>query len=124
MATNLQRDGHESSHLGFSHVAERTNPSPPGGKETTWKMYRRKLKTLNRNKLILFVSSYYGIFFSHEVFMLAAVFVRDSEKEMGLTRSQTLIFRDLKHAPEKLPFATWKRNRPGRSAKDFHHNRR
>jgi len=59
-----------------------------GGKETTWDMYRRKLKALNRNKLIVFISTYYGIFFSHEVFILAGVPVRDIEEDLGLTRSQ------------------------------------
>ena len=40
------------------------------GKETSWEMYRRKLKMLNRNKLIVFVEAYFGIFLSHEVIML------------------------------------------------------
>jgi hypothetical protein len=61
------------------------------GKETTWDMYRRKLKALNRNKLIVFVSSYYGIFFSHEVFILAGVPVRDVEQDLGLTRPQIYV---------------------------------
>ena len=43
------------------------------GKQTTWQMYRRKLKVLNRNKLIIFTGSHFGIFPSHEAFMLANV---------------------------------------------------
>ena len=31
------------------------------GQETTWEMYRRKLKLLNRNKLIVFVESSFGV---------------------------------------------------------------
>jgi hypothetical protein len=58
------------------------------GKETSWNMYRRQLKALNRNKLIVFAGLFFGIFFSHEVFMLAGVPVRDAEKELDLTRAQ------------------------------------
>lgn len=58
------------------------------GKQTTWKMYRRKLKVLNRNKLIVFVGQHFGIFPSHEVFMLANVPVHDIEKELNITREQ------------------------------------
>ena len=58
------------------------------GKETTWLMYRRKLKVLNRNKLIVFVGQHYGIFPSHEVFMLADVPVHDIAKELNITRKQ------------------------------------
>ena len=58
------------------------------GKPSTWQMYRRKLKVLNRNKLIVFADDYFGIFPSHEVFMLANVSVRDTEKELKITRDQ------------------------------------
>ena len=58
------------------------------GKQTTWQMYRRKLKVLNRNKLIVFVGSHFGIFPSHEVFMLANVPVHDIAKELNITREQ------------------------------------
>jgi len=58
------------------------------GKPSTWQMYRRKLKVLNRNKLIVFANEYFGIFPSHEVFMLANVPVRDTEKELNITRDQ------------------------------------
>jgi hypothetical protein len=58
------------------------------GKETSWQMYRRKLKMLNRNKLIVFVGSYFGIFLSHEVIMLLGVPVHKTAKELGITRSQ------------------------------------
>jgi hypothetical protein len=58
------------------------------GKQTTWKMYRRKLKVLNRNKLIVFVGQHFGIFPSHEVFMLANVPVHDIAKELNITREQ------------------------------------
>jgi hypothetical protein len=51
-------------------------------------MYRRQLKTLNRNKLIVFVGLFFGIFFSHEVCVLAGVSVRDTEEELDLTRAQ------------------------------------
>jgi Transposase DDE domain len=57
------------------------------GKETTWEMYRRKLKMLNRNKLIVFVGSYFGIFLSHEVIMLVDVPVHKTAKELGVTRT-------------------------------------
>ena len=57
------------------------------GKETTWEMYRRKLKMLNRNKLIVFVEAYFGIFLSHEVIMLVDVPVHKTAKELGVTRA-------------------------------------
>jgi len=58
------------------------------GKPSTWQMYRRKLKVLNRNKLIVFVDRHFGIFPSHEVFMLANVPVHDIAKELNITRDQ------------------------------------
>ena len=58
------------------------------GKQSTWQMYRRKLKVLNRNKLIVFVGQHFGIFPSHEVFMLANVPVNDIAKELNITREQ------------------------------------
>jgi len=58
------------------------------GEQTSWSMYRRKLKTLNRNKLIVFIGNHIGIFFSHEVFMLAGVPVHDAEKELKLSRDE------------------------------------
>jgi hypothetical protein len=57
------------------------------GKETSWEMYRRKLKAFNRNKLIVFVAAYFGIFLSHEVMMLADVPVHKTAKELGVTRT-------------------------------------
>jgi len=58
------------------------------GKPSTWEMYRRKLKVLNQNKLIVFADDYFGIFPSHEVFMLVDVPIRDTEKELNITRDQ------------------------------------
>jgi len=58
------------------------------GKPSTWEMYRRKLKVLNQNKLIVFADDYFGIFPSHEVFMLADVPIRDTEKELNINRDQ------------------------------------
>lgn len=58
------------------------------GKHSTWQMYRRKLKVLNRNKLIVFVGQNFGIYPSHEVFMLANVPVHDIAKELDITREQ------------------------------------
>jgi len=58
------------------------------GKFSTWQMYRRKLKVLNRNKLIVFVGQHFGIFPSHEVFMLANVPVHDIAEELNITREQ------------------------------------
>ena len=58
------------------------------GKYSTWQMYRRKLKVLNRNKLIVFIDRHFGIFPSHEVFMLANVPVHDIAKELNITREQ------------------------------------
>jgi hypothetical protein len=58
------------------------------GEKSTWQMYRRKLKVLNRNKLIVFARRHFGIFPSHEVFMLANVPVRDTEKELNINRDQ------------------------------------
>jgi hypothetical protein len=58
------------------------------GKQTTWQMYRRKLKVLNRNKLIVFVGQHFGIFPSHEVFMLANVPVHKTEEELNISREQ------------------------------------
>lgn len=57
------------------------------GQETTWEMYRRKLKMLNRNKLIVFVDTYFGIFLSHEVIMLVDIPVHKTAKELGVTRA-------------------------------------
>jgi hypothetical protein len=57
------------------------------GKETSWEMYRRRLKMLNRNKLIVFVGAYFGIFLSHEVIMLVDVPVHKTAEELGVTRS-------------------------------------
>jgi hypothetical protein len=51
-------------------------------------MYRRKLKVLNRNKLIVFVGQHFGIFPSHEVFMLANVPVHKTEEELDISREQ------------------------------------
>jgi len=51
-------------------------------------MYRRKLKVLNRNKLIVFIDSHFGIFPSHEVFMLANVPVYKTEEELNISREQ------------------------------------
>jgi hypothetical protein len=58
------------------------------GEQTSWQMYRRKLKMLNRNKLIVFVGSYFGIFLSHEVIMLLGIPVHKTAKELGIDRSQ------------------------------------
>jgi hypothetical protein len=58
------------------------------GKQSTWQMYRRKLKVLNRNKLIVFVGQHFGIFPSHEVFMLANVPVHKTEEELNISREQ------------------------------------
>jgi len=54
------------------------------GKETSWEMYRRRL---NRNKLIVFVGAYFGIFLSHEVIILVDVPVHKTANELGVTRS-------------------------------------
>ena len=56
-------------------------------KETSWKMYRRRLKMLNRNKLIVFVALYFGIFLSHEVIMLVDVPVRKTAQGLRITRT-------------------------------------
>ena len=58
------------------------------GEQTTWNMYRRKPKAINRNKLMVFVGPSFGIFFSHEVFMLAGVPVHDAEKELKTSCSR------------------------------------
>ncbi len=58
------------------------------GEQTSGNMYRRKLKAFNRNKLIVFIGNSFGIFFSHEVFMLAGIPVHDAEKELKLARAQ------------------------------------
>jgi hypothetical protein len=57
------------------------------GKETSWEMYRRKLKMVNRNKLIVFVEAYFRIFLSHEVIMPLDVPVHKMAKELGVTRT-------------------------------------
>ena len=58
------------------------------GKQSTWQMYRRKLKVLNRNKLIVFADSFFGIFPSHEVFMLADVPVHKTAEELNISRPE------------------------------------
>ena len=45
------------------------------------------LKCSNRNKLIVFVEAYFGIFLSHEVIMLLDVPVHKTAKELGVTRT-------------------------------------
>ena len=47
-----------------------------------------KAEGLNRNKLIVFVGQRFGIFPSHEVFMLANVPVHDIAKDLNITRDQ------------------------------------
>ena len=42
---------------------------------------------LNRNKLIVFVGAYLGIFLSHEGIMLVDIPVHKTAKELGVTRS-------------------------------------
>jgi len=54
-------------------------------------MYRRKLKMLNRNKLIVFVGAYFGIFLSHEVIILKDIPVHKIARELGITRSSIYI---------------------------------
>ena len=61
------------------------------GEQTSWDMYRRKLKALNRNKLIVFVGLFFGIFPSHEVLFLEGVPVRDAERDLKQTREQIYI---------------------------------
>jgi len=58
------------------------------GEPTSWNMYRRGLKASNRNKLIVFTDGCFGIFFSHEVFLLVGIPVHDAEKELKTTRAQ------------------------------------
>ena len=41
-----------------------------------------------QNKLIVFADDYFGNFPSHEVFMLVDVPIRDTEKELNITRGQ------------------------------------
>lgn len=61
------------------------------GEQTSWDMYRRKLKALKRNKLIVFVGLFFGIFPSHEVLFLEGVPVRDAERDLKQTREQIYI---------------------------------
>jgi len=72
----------------FLKWQEEQSRSEAMGKQTTWQMYRRRLKTLNRNKLIVFVGSHFGTFPSHEVFMLANVPVHKTEEELNIKREQ------------------------------------
>jgi len=58
------------------------------GYHSSWQMYRRKLKVLKRNKLLVFVGRNFGVFPSHEVFILAKVPVHDIGKELNITRDQ------------------------------------
>ena len=55
---------------------------------SSWENYRRKLKMLNRNKLIVFIGAFFGIFLSHEVIMLVGVPVHKTEKELNISPSQ------------------------------------
>ena len=57
------------------------------GKPTSWEMYRRKIKALNRNKLIVFIDNLFGIFLAHEVLMSTDVPVKKTAKELKITRS-------------------------------------
>ena len=77
-------------------------------------MYRRKPKVLNRNKLIVFADDNFGIFPSHEVFMLAHVPVRDTEKELNITRDQVYA----KYTELLVNKKSWK------IARDFFHGQR
>ncbi len=42
---------------------------------------------LNRNKLIVFVEAYFGIFLSHELIMLVDVPVHKTAKDLRVTRT-------------------------------------
>jgi len=46
---------------------------------------------LNRNKLIVFVGAYFGIFLSHEVIILKDIPVHKIARELGITRSSIYI---------------------------------
>ena len=63
-------------------------PIHEAGELTSWNMYRRELKAFNRNKLIVLNRPSFGIFFSHEVFVLAGVHAHDIEKELNISRAQ------------------------------------
>jgi hypothetical protein len=67
------------------------------GKQTTWQMYRRKLKVLNRYKLIVFVGQHCGIFPSHGVFMLDGINQEVSQCWPGRRYVRTLM--SLPHEP-------------------------
>jgi hypothetical protein len=56
-------------------------------KEMSWEMYCRKLKMLNRNKLIAFVEAYFGVFLSHEVIMFVGIPVHKTAKELEFIRT-------------------------------------
>ena len=88
MGPGLCRHGHESPDHCLLMWQEEQARLHEAGKQTSGNMYRRKLKALNRNKLIVFVGTVFGIFFSHEVFMLAGVPVHDAEKELKINRAQ------------------------------------
>ena len=87
VCTALHGDGHEGAGQGFFDVAEEQARLHASGEETTREMYCRKLKMLSRDKLIVFVGSYFWIFLSHEVIMLVDVPVHKTAKELGVTRS-------------------------------------
>lgn len=70
--------------------------------QTSRDMFRRKLKTLNRNMLILFVYPLFGIFHPHEVFILAVFLISelDCAKEYPRPpRKPVLYF----HSPANAP---------------------
>ena len=53
---------------------------PPRGRPSA-------LPSRTRNKLIVFVGAYFGIFLSHEVIMLVDVPVHKTAQELGVTRN-------------------------------------
>ncbi len=55
------------------------------GKETGTERYRRALKAMNRDNVVIFVDQYYGIFKSFEPFLLADIAVTEAH-DAGITK--------------------------------------
>lgn len=61
------------------------------GQETGMRRYRRKIKSTNRDKLIVFVNDTYGIFYTHEAFILAGIDVSQEMADLHISRRDVLL---------------------------------
>ncbi len=74
----------------FRHYQQKEFKAEVKGRETGMMVYRRKLKTCNRDKVIVFVDDAYGIFYTHEAFILAGIEVSKEMEDLNISRTDVL----------------------------------